>query len=305
MSNSLLHVLFWLRSLCYVTALENLIEVDCVGHQAAVQWKSERSTCPLPWDPPFRFHLTGCKPSSTWCPAGCKLHQVMRQTRCAKVSYFLKILYEWQTHKGSAVANTIQGSRLCVQLCTWYGQNACLEKMDFRRLSFSPLPQPVSLPTKFHVSSDVMWRVPPVKQALMSSCSRKLKWQPVKTALVSWKPSLRMVLFLPLLKLQKGYGFICVGKHSILYCAIHYYRKKNHVSVGKVGALEIFLLFDFPPQKFLLPVLDKVNCARRIKFWFVFISCMLSLLLIPLFNCSLCWMCEAVKHSGYCLCWTM
>lgn len=64
----------------------------------------------------------------------------------------------------------------------------------------------------------------------------------------------------------------------------------------------------FPPQKVLLPFLDEVNCARRIKFWFVFISCMLSsLLLIPLFNCSLCWMCEAVKHSnsGYCLCWTM
>lgn len=106
---------------------------------------------------------------------------------------------------------------------------------------------------------------------------------------------------------KKVYGFICVGKHSILYCAIHYYRKK-HVSVGKVGALKVFLpLFSFPLQKVLLPFLDEVNCARRIKFWFVFISCMLSsLLLIPLFYCSLCWMCEAVKHSnsGYCLCWT-
>lgn len=107
---------------------------------------------------------------------------------------------------------------------------------------------------------------------------------------------------------KKVYGFICVGKHSILYCAIHYYRKK-HVSVGKVGALKIFLLlFNFPLQKILLPFLGEVNCARRIKFWVVFISCMLSsLLLIPLFNCSLCWMCESVKHSnsGYCLCWTM
>lgn len=77
-----------------------------------------------------------------------------------------------------------------------------------------------------------------------------------------------MVLFLPLHKLKKKkvYGFICVGKHSILYCAIHYYRKK-HVSVGKVGALKVFLpLFSFLLQKVLLPFLDEVNCARRIKF---------------------------------------
>lgn len=43
--------------------------------------------------------------------------------------------------------------------------------------------------------------------------------------------------------------------------------QKEHVSVGKVGALKIFLLlFDFPLRKVLLPFLDEVNCARRIQF---------------------------------------
>lgn len=43
--------------------------------------------------------------------------------------------------------------------------------------------------------------------------------------------------------------------------------QKKDVSVGKVGALKIFLLlFRFPLQKVLLPFLDEVNCARRIKF---------------------------------------
>lgn len=153
------------------------------------------------------------------------------------------------------------------------------------------------------------WHVLPVKQALMNSYSRKLKWQTVDTALVFPKAMAQDGPVFTFTWIEKKvYGFICVGKNSILYCAIHYYRKK-HVSIGKVGALKIFLLsFYFPLQKVLLPFLDEVNCARRIKFWFVFISCMLSsLLLILLFNCSLCWMCEAVKHSnsGYCLCWTM
>jgi hypothetical protein len=48
-----------------------------------------------------------------------------------------------------------------------------------------------------------------------------------------------LVFFVVTLLLQdkQRLGFICVGKHYILYCAIHYYRKKN-VSVGKVGALK-------------------------------------------------------------------
>lgn len=77
-----------------------------------------------------------------------------------------------------------------------------------------------------------------------------------------------MVLSLPLheLKKKRFYGFICVGKHSLLYCAIHYYRKRD-VSVGKFGVLKIFLLlFSLPLQKVLLPFLDEVNCARRIEF---------------------------------------
>lgn len=152
------------------------------------------------------------------------------------------------------------------------------------------------------------WRVLPVKQALMNSYSRKR--QTVDSALVFPKAMAQDgLVFTFTWTEEKGLWFyMCRG--SILYCIVQYViTEKKSVSVGKVGALKIFLLlFCFPLQKVLLPFLDEVNCARRIKFWFVFISCMLSsLLLIPLFNCSLCWMCEAVKHSnsGYCLCWTM
>lgn len=64
--------------------------------------------------------------------------------------------------------------------------------------------------------------------------------------LSSQKPSLRMVLSLPLHEMEKK-GFICVGKHSLLYCAIHYYRKRD-VSVGQFGVLKIFLLLFFAPS---------------------------------------------------------
>lgn len=71
------------------------------------------------------------------------------------------------------------------------------------------------------------WHVLPVKQALMNSYSRKLKWQTVDTALVFPKAMAQdgPVFTFTWIEKKKVYGFICVGKHSILYCAIHYYRK--------------------------------------------------------------------------------
>lgn len=178
------------------------------------------------------------------------------------------------------------------------------------RLAFvCPYPSHSLFQWHFKAHPICWWHVLPVKQVL-KSLGRKLTWQtwtehlfPPKSHGSGWS------CFNLYINLKKVYGFICVGEHSLLYCAIHSLQRKETVSVGKVGALKTFLLlFSFPFQKVLLPLLDEVNCARRIKLWFVFISCMLSfLLLIPLFNCSLCWMCEAVKHSnsGYCLCWTM
>lgn len=76
-----------------------------------------------------------------------------------------------------------------------------------------------------------------------------------------------MVLFLPLHEFKKKvYGFICVGKHSILYCAIPYYRKKTCFCRKDWRFEDLSPFIYFPPQKVLLPFLDEVYCARRIKF---------------------------------------
>lgn len=76
-----------------------------------------------------------------------------------------------------------------------------------------------------------------------------------------------MVLFLPLHELEKGLWFYMFREAFYTVLCNTLLQKKKHVSGGKVGALKIFLpLFSFPLQKVLLPFLDEVNCARRIKF---------------------------------------
>lgn len=61
----------------------------------------------------------------------------------------------------------------------------------------------------------------------------------------------------------KRFDFICVGKHYILYCAIHYYRKKD-CFCRKGWRFEefcFFVLFNGP-----VTILAEVICARRIEF---------------------------------------
>lgn len=91
-----------------------------------------------------------------------------------------------------------------------------------------------------------------MKQVLKISFGRKLTWQTVDPALVSPKSHGSgwscFNLYMDLKKKKKVYGFICVGKHSLLYCAIHYLQKKETVSVGKVGALKTLLIFVFAPS---------------------------------------------------------
>lgn len=115
--NFLLQISLWLRFLFHVPALENFSVVDCAGHEAAVlQKKSElerKEQTVLPWDSPSWFRWTGYKRSDQ-CSAQLGVRSIKSWNKwdsCRGVIYFsLWRYYRGQTHKGSAVVNTIQGS---------------------------------------------------------------------------------------------------------------------------------------------------------------------------------------------------